>query len=65
MPGTKEGAAKAHKTRLAKYGEDYYKRIGLKGAEKKIPKGFAKRPDLASELGKKGKPYTRKPRPKK
>lgn len=27
------------------------------------PKGYAARPDLASEHGKKGKPYTKKERP--
>lgn len=65
MPGTKEGAAKAHRTRVDRYGEDFYKKVGLKGSQAKVPKGFSMNPKLASELGKKGKPYTRKPRPKK
>lgn len=31
MPGTKEGAKKAKKTRLERYGKDYYQRIGRMG----------------------------------
>ncbi len=31
MPGTKAGAKKAKKTRLERYGKDYYQRIGKMG----------------------------------
>jgi len=31
MPGTKQGAIKAKKTRLERYGKDYYHRIGSLG----------------------------------
>lgn len=41
MAGTKEGGMKARATNLAKYGEDYYARIGRKGGQNGCTGGFA------------------------
>lgn len=49
MAGSKEGARKARETMKAKYGADYYQRIGKKGADtynakpehQRKPRGFA------------------------
>lgn len=53
MPGTKEGGRLAAATNKARYGEDFYGRIGSKGGSTKTrtPKGFAARPDLARSAG--------------
>jgi hypothetical protein len=52
MSGSKDGGAKAAATNIARYGEDFYKRIGTKGgsATKTKPAGFAARRDLASKV---------------
>lgn len=41
MGQTKEGAQKAKKIMLDKYGEDYYSQIGAKGGKAQVFKGFA------------------------
>lgn len=40
MGGNKEGARKSVATKLAKYGPDYFSRIGHLGAIKSTPGGF-------------------------
>lgn len=63
MAGTKAGAAKARQVMIEKYGEDYFKRIGVLGAkaynernEQGIakPRGFAVNRELAKIVGAKG-----------
>lgn len=56
MPQTKEGAAKAKKAMLERYGADYYKKIGSAGGKAKhsAPRGFAADRKLASAAGAKG-----------
>jgi general stress protein YciG len=60
MGGTKAGGAKAAATNKKKYGKDYYKKIGIIGAEAYIkrqkdglalPRGFAKDKELARTAG--------------
>jgi hypothetical protein len=41
MAGTKEGGKATASTNKAKYGSDYYSKIGALGGSKKVPKGFA------------------------
>lgn len=53
MAQTLEGSKKTAATNKAKYGEDYYARIGALGGLKKVPKGFAIS-GKAVEAGKKG-----------
>lgn len=56
MSGTSEGAAKTAKTIKAKYGEDYYEKIGSKGGAQNRPdtRAFFKNRELAREAGSKG-----------
>lgn len=54
MAGTKAGGKAASYTNKAKYGADFYARIGSMGGKKRVPKGFALRPDIAREAGAKG-----------
>lgn len=54
MSGTKEGGQKAKLTNLAKYGDDWYARIGRKGGSVGGLKGFAINTNLAKEAGRKG-----------
>jgi general stress protein YciG len=57
MPGTKEGGIKTRQTNLAKYGLDYYQKLGAKGGKVKSdkPKGFAAMPkEKVSAAGKLG-----------
>ena len=54
MPGTISGGKLAAKTNKEKYGEDFYKLMGQMGGKAKVPKGFAKNPDLARLAGAKG-----------
>jgi capsid protein len=63
MAGSKEGGAKTRETNIAKYGEDYYKTLGKKGADAYIerqkqgiakPRGFAANKELAKTAGAKG-----------
>lgn len=55
MAGTKLGGKKAAAANKAKYGSDFYQRIGRKGGSKVTGKGgFASNPELARRSGKKG-----------
>lgn len=69
MPGTKEGAAKAVKTCMAKHGKDFYKNIGRKGGSNgKGPGykgGFAMSHEWAVKCGSKGGSISRRSSAKK
>jgi hypothetical protein len=55
MAGTKAGGLKAQQTNRERHGDDFYKKIGSLGGQKKgIKKGFAFNPALASIAGAKG-----------
>lgn len=63
MSGSKESGLKAAATIKRKYGQDFYKHIGAKGAqawldkpkEERLPKGFAAMPhEIVSAAGYKG-----------
>lgn len=58
MVGTREGGLKARATNKAKYGDDFYSRIGqiggAMGAADGVVKGFAANPELAKRAGAKG-----------
>ncbi len=55
MSATREGGLKTAARNKAKYGADYYSRIGKMGGQVKSPfKGFGTRRDLASICGQKG-----------
>lgn len=55
MAGNQAGGKEAAKTNKAKYGDDFYKRIGATGGKNGTGmKGFACNPQLASEAGRKG-----------
>lgn len=54
MAGTKEGGMKARATNKAKYGRDYYRKIGSLGGRNGHTGGFAANPELAKIAGSKG-----------
>ena len=56
MSGTKSGAIKAAATNKAKYGEDYYAKMGAKGGSGHRPEKryFHTHPDVARMVGAKG-----------
>lgn len=54
MAGTKEGGKKAAATNKAKYGAEFYARIGQKGGRNGHSGGFAANPELARIAGAKG-----------
>lgn len=54
MAGTKTGGAAAAKTNKAKYGSDFYARIGAMGGKKGTTGGFAANRELARSAGAKG-----------
>lgn len=54
MAGTKAGGKAAAKTNKAKYGEDYYSRMGYLGGKSRVPKGFSMNRELARTVGAKG-----------
>lgn len=59
MAGTKSGGKAAAATNKAKYGDDFYRKIGLKTHDAWVkngrkPRGFAYNPELASRVGKIG-----------
>lgn len=54
MAGTKEGGKKAAATNKAKYGREFYARIGAKGGKLGHTGGFAANPELARIAGAKG-----------
>ena len=54
MAGTKEGGKKAAATNKAKYGAEFYARIGQKGGRNGHTGGFAANPELARIAGARG-----------
>lgn len=54
MAGTKEGGASARDTNYAKYGKDFYKKIGAEGGKKGRTGGFFANRELARIAGAKG-----------
>lgn len=54
MSGTISGGVMAANTNKKRHGSDFYARIGRKGGQARVPKGFALDPKLASEAGKIG-----------
>ena len=54
MVGTKAGGIKAAATNKAKYGAEFYARIGRKGGQNGRTGGFAANPALARIAGAKG-----------
>ncbi|AKM80771.1 TPA: hypothetical protein DDX46_05360 [Candidatus Saccharibacteria bacterium] len=54
MAGTKAGGMKAAAANKAKYGADFYAKIGQKGGKLGKTGGFAANPDLARIAGAKG-----------
>ena len=54
MAGTKAGGQKAAATNKAKFGSDFYAKIGKKGGQKGHTGGFAANPELARIAGAKG-----------
>ena len=54
MAGTKEGGISARNTNRAKYGADFYARIGAKGGKKGRTGGFYANRELARIAGAKG-----------
>ena len=64
MAGNKIGGAKAAATNKARYGEDFYAKIGKIGG-KKSTGGFAANRELASAAGRKGGQISRRGRAKK
>lgn len=54
MAGTKEGGRKAAATNKAKYGKEFYARIGQIGGKNGRTGGFAANPALARIAGAKG-----------
>jgi len=54
MAGTKAGGEAAAKTNKAKYGPDFYAKIGAAGGKKGRTGGFYANRDLAREAGARG-----------
>lgn len=54
MPGTKLGGRKAAATNKAKYGKDFYARIGQMGGKLGRTGGFYANRELAREAGRRG-----------
>lgn len=54
MAGTKDGGKKAASTNKAKYGKDFYARIGAVGGQKGRTGGFYANRELARLAGQKG-----------
>ncbi len=54
MAGTKAGGLKAAATNRAKYGKEFYSKIGSKGGKMGHTGGFAANPALARIAGAKG-----------
>lgn len=54
MAGTKNGGKSAAATNKAKYGKDFYARIGAMGGKKGHTGGFAANRELARTAGAKG-----------
>lgn len=62
MAGNRKGGIKAALTNKAKYGENFYERIGRIGGKKSTGGGFAKNPELAQIAGRKGGKASQKKR---
>ena len=54
MAGNHEGGLKTAQTLKAKYGDDYFSKMGKKGGMLGHTGGFAANPELAKIAGKKG-----------
>lgn len=54
MAGTIEGGRKARETNRSKYGEDFYKRLGVLGGRASTTGGFYANRELARSAGAKG-----------
>lgn len=54
MAGTKAGGMKAAATNKAKFGSDFYAKIGKRGGQNGKTGGFAANPELARIAGAKG-----------
>lgn len=54
MAGNKAGGRKAAEVNIARYGKDFYRRIGKKGGQNGYSGGFSARPSLAQIAGSKG-----------
>lgn len=65
MAGNKEGGKKAAQTTKAKYGDDFYKRIGRIGGQRGNTGGFFANPVLASIAGRKGGKISKRGKAKK
>lgn len=62
MAGTKNGGKAAAATNKAKYGADYYARIGAIGGKNGHTGGFAANRELARIAGAKGGSISRRPK---
>lgn len=62
MAGTKAGGKAAAATNKAKYGPDFYARIGAKGGRLGTTGGFFANRDLARKAGAKGGRISRRPK---
>ena len=61
MAGTKEGGQKARDTNLARYGKNFYARVGAIGGRSQIAsKGFGGNPERAKMAGMKGGKISRR-----
>lgn len=60
MAGTKIGGKRACETNKAKYGEDFYRKIGSKGGKLGHTGGFYANRDLARTAGTKGGKISRR-----
>lgn len=65
MPGNKAGGIKARDTNKARYGEDFYQRIGQIGGRKGTTGGFWANRELARIAGTKGGKVSRRGKAKK
>lgn len=54
MAGTKQGGQQASRTNKAKYGDDFYAKIGALGGKKGTTGGFYANRELAREAGRIG-----------
>lgn len=65
MAGTKDGGQKAAATNKAKYGKDFYARIGAMGGKMGHTGGFYANRDLARKAGARGGRISRRGKAKK
>lgn len=62
MAGTKKGGKAAANTNKAKYGADFYAKIGAMGGKKGRTGGFFANPELARRAGATGGRISRRPK---